>query len=454
MLCFEKGTLMGSFATRLNRGHWYGWLFWGVAAIFFLYEYFLRVLPSVILKDLGTSFKATPVELSAAVAVYLWVYSPLQLIVGALFDKYGAKFLVSGAALICGGGGLLFAMAEGLTGVALAQGLIGIGSAFAFVGAVYVATVWFPPSRLALIAGVTTAVGMLGEIIGQTPMVDAVAAFGWRDVVMVTGWVGIAIAVLLFIVIPPRPDWFNDRFAGEEERKFTIFGGILHVLASWKLWVVGLISAILFLPLSVVAALWGNTFMETAGAYTAEQASFATIMLAVGWLIGCPLAGVVSDRIGSRRWPLLIGSIGGGICMFLFLWPSIFGYYGLLALLLIGGLFTSVQVICFAVAMELSPKSLRGTATACTNFITMLLAAGIQVAIGWILTNEMTMPAVHRGQKHIANTANMIKDATPEDFRLAIAMVPALFIVAFVLCLILPETAPNKASSQTDTPTL
>ena len=443
---------MGSFVSRLQRGHWYGWVFWGVAALFFLYEYFLRVLPSVILKDLGTDFNATPVELSAAVAVYLWVYSPLQLVVGGLFDKYGAKVLVAAAALVCGGGGLIFSMATGLTGVGFAQGLIGIGSAFAFVGAVYVATVWFPPSRLALIAGITTAVGMLGQIIGQTPMVEAVEAFGWRDVVRVTAFCGIALAVLLFVVIPPRPNWFHERFNSEEQVKYSILGGILHVLASWKLWMVGLISAILFLPLSVVAALWGNSFMEAAGGYTAEQASFATIMLAFGWLIGCPLAGVLSDRIGSRKWPLFVGSVGGGLCMVLFLWPDMFGYYGLLSMLFISGLFTSTQVICFAVAMELSPKALRGTATACTNFITMMMAAGIQVGIGWVLTAEMMMPVIHKGHAHSPKAADMIKNATPEEFRMAIVVIPALFAVSCVLCLILPDTAKRSDELEPATP--
>ena len=206
----------------------------------------------------------------------------------------------------------------------------------------------------------------------------------------------------------------------------------------------GIISATLFLPLSVVAAMWGNTFMETAGGFTAEEASFATIMLALGWLIGCPFAGIVSDLFGSRKWPLLIGSVGGGTTMLLFLWPSMFGYYGLLALMLIGGLFTSTQVICFAVVMELAPKVLRGTAAACNNFITMIIAAGLQVAVGWILTEEMVRPGLHPAGKHSGKVADLIKNATPEEFRLAMAVIPLLFIVAFVLCLILPETAPGK----------
>ena len=429
---------------RLQRGHWYGWIFWGVAASFFLYEYFIRVMPSVFLQELAQELDATPVALSGSLAVYLWVYAPMQLVVGRLFDRFGAKFLLVGAAAIVGGGTIIFSRANSLESVGLAQGMAGFGSAFAFVGAVYVATVWFPPSRLALIAGITAAVGMLGEVIGQTPMVDAIAAWGWRDVVMIAGCTGVVVAVLIFAVIPMRPGWFHDRFTKDDDVQIGFFHGIAIVLGNWRVWAVGVISSTIFLPQSVVAAMWGNTFMEVAGGYTAKQASFATIMLAVGWLVGCPLAGIVSDRIGSRRWPLVIGSVGGFVMMLLFLWPAVFGYWGLLAIMLIGGLVTSTQVVCFAVAMEVCPKSLRGTAVASCNFITMMFAAGLQVAIGWILTAEIMAPAVHRTTAHAAHAADLLQDADPAQFRWAMAIIPALFVVSLVLCFVLPETAPRK----------
>ncbi|MCH2141173.1 MAG: MFS transporter [Phycisphaerales bacterium] len=439
---------MSSFVSRLHRGHWYGWIFWGVAACFFLYEFFVRVMPSVVLGDLSSEFNATPVDLSGSLAVYLWVYAPMQLVVGGLFDRFGAKFLLVGAAGIVGGGCLIFAQTQTLDGLGIARGMAGFGSAFAFVGAIYVATVWFPPSRLALIAGVTTAVGMLGEVIGQTPLVDAVAAWGWRDVVMISGWAGLAIAIVLLLVIPPRPHWFHDRFTEEDETNIGILTGIITVLGNWKLWVVGLICASIYMPLSVVAALWGNTFMEVAGGYTAKQASFATIMLATGWMIGCPIAGWLSDRMGSRRIPLIVGSLGGGATMLLFMWPGLLGYYGLLSVMLIGGLLTSTQVICFAVAMDVCPRTLRGTATACANFICMMVAAGVQVLIGWILTTEVTTPSVHRSSGHITAGADSLKHTTPEEFRWAMAIIPALFVMSLILCFVLPETAPERAKPQ------
>ena len=140
--------------------------------------------------------------------------------------------------------------------------------------------------------------------------------------------------------------------------------------------------------------MWGNTFMEKAGGYTAEEASFATIVLALGWLLGSPVMGILSDRWGSRRLPLMIGSVGGGAAMCVLLWPAMLGYEGLLVFMFIAGIFTSTQVICFAASMEVAPKPLRGTATACCNFITMMVAAVLQIWIGWVLTPKSNLQVI------------------------------------------------------------
>ena len=437
--------MMIKVGTRLTRGHWYGWIFWGIAASFFLYEQFVWVMPSVILEDLARVADASPVKLVSALSVYLWIYALLQLVVGGLFDRFGTKFILSGAVAICALSCLLLGTATDLSEISVARGVSGFGSAFAFVGTVYVATIWFRSSRLALIVGITTAVGMLGQLVGQTPLVAAVKAFGWREVVVFCGWPGLALAGLILLLVPRRPAWFKDRFAKADRVEIGIARGIVQVLSHWQMWAIGTVCAVLYLPLSVLAALWGNTFMETAGGYSAEQASFATLVLGAGWLIGCPIAGAISDRIGSRKRPLLIGIVGGGAAILLLLWPSLLTYSGMLAVMFVAGLFTSVEVICFAVAMELAPESLRATATACCNFINMMFAAALQVVIGWILTEQIVGPV--RGQVTVPRIplAEQLPSATPEEFRWALAVIPALFLVAFALCLLLPETGVRSA---------
>jgi len=427
--------------SRLTRGRWYGWIFWGIAALFFLYEQFVWVMPSVILADLSRAADAPPVKLVSALSVYLWIYAPLQLVVGGLVDRFGTKFILSAAAAICAVSSLLFGTADDLGQIGLARGLSGFGSAFALVGTVYLATVWFRPSRLALMIGITAGVGMVGQLLGQTPLVAAVKAFGWREVAVFCSWPGFVLAGLVFLLIPRRPAWFEDRFAKSDEIEIGVVRGIVQLLSGWQMWAIGTVCAVLYLPLSVLAALWGNTFMEQAGGYSVDQASFGTLILGFGWLIGCPLAGAVSDRIGSRKGPLLVGIVGGGAAILLLLWPSLLSYRGMLATMFLAGLFTSVEVLCFAVAIELAPGSLRGTATACCNFIAMMFAAVLQVVIGWVLTAQIVGPLRQQVTLPGIPISEHLPNATPEEFRWALAVIPALFLVAFFLCWLLPEAA-------------
>ncbi|MDE5010840.1 MFS transporter, partial [Francisella tularensis subsp. holarctica] len=62
---------------------------WLIGATFFFYEFFLRVLPTSLHKDIVNSFNATAFSFSLfGGAVYL-CYLLLQVPVGFLFDKYG-----------------------------------------------------------------------------------------------------------------------------------------------------------------------------------------------------------------------------------------------------------------------------------------------------------------------------------------------------------------------------
>lgn len=443
---------------ELRQGQWYAWIFWGIVALFFLYEFFIRVTPNVILGELQTDFDATPGSIATAMSVYLWVYAPMQLLVGVLLDRYGSKYIVSTAALICGFGCIIFSQAQGLTFAGLGRGFIGVGSAFAFVGAVYVATVWFPPRQLALIAGITAGVGMIGEVVGQVPVAKLVEDFSWQNVVFYSGIVGLGLGVLMFLVIPRRPSWFEDRFKNDAEAQLGLLKSVGVVLRKKQIWLIGAISAILYLPLSVIAALWGTTYLERTMDIDVTDASTIITMLAVGWLIGCPLAGKLSDLFRNRKFFLMLGSIGGFITMGLFLLSSNMSMTSMMILMLVMGLLTGTQAIAFAVAIENSPRSLAATAVAVCNFLTMLMAAGLQNAVGWILT-WIAPSSTHAAQLPSKSTMHPLSKATEathqggataygdvsiSDFNIAIAVIPALFLLSIVLCLFLRETHAMK----------
>ncbi|MBG84491.1 MAG: hypothetical protein CMJ40_08100 [Phycisphaerae bacterium] len=449
----QKHALPNPKTGELQRGGWYSWCFWGIVAIFYLYEFFVRVTPNVILPQLSEELKSDPGTIGSAMSVYLWVYAPTQLVVGWLFDRFGTKYLVSSASIICGVGCLVFALSNSLGMAAGARGLIGIGSAFAFVGAVYVATVWFPPRRLALIAGMTTSVGMIGEVTGQLPMNLLVEDFGWRKVVMWTGFLGGALGVLIFLVIPKRPSWFSASVARHESDNIGLWKSIACVLGNRQIWLIGFVSAVIYLPLSVLAALWGTSSLETLDSLNSNQANLAISMLAIGWLVGCPLVGLLSDRFKRRRPFILIGCLGGMGTMIILLIPGL-PYWALIGMLFLSGLATSSQAITFAMAMEVNPRRFGATSVAICNFLVMLMAAGLQVCIGWILnwrsgmhvpgsTIPMHPRSIHPSTQHIAAAAkdpDSFASLQAIDYQWALACIPILFLLATLLTFFIRET--------------
>ena len=434
---------------ELSQGRWYAWIFWGVVATFTVYEFFIRVTPNAILGELQADLNASPGSIASSMSVYLWVYAPMQLLVGVLFDRYGTKYIVSTAAMICGVGCIIFSQADGLVAAGVGRGFIGIGSAFAFVGAVYVATVWFRPHQLAMITGITVAAGMIGDSIGQLPITELVAISSWQQVVFASGLVGLGIGFVMLVVIPKRPAWFKEQFEEEQldqPKRPGLATCLSSVLKNRQIWLIGAISAILYLPISILAALWGTTYLEKTMGIDAVSSSTLITALLVGFMIGCPVVGKVSDHFSNRKIPLALGAVGGFISMGLFLLAPQMNMGTMLAIMFFMGLCTSTQSIAFAVAIEISPRSLAATAVGVCNFITMLAAAGLQNAIGWILNaliRDGGSPTAAAGK---TGASHSYDNVTPDDFTLAMLALPVLFLVSIVLCVLLKSVSNGKAS--------
>src|SRR3990167_10441666 len=131
------------------------WLVWLCAALFFCYQFLLRVSPSVMTQELMADFHVDACALGTLTSFYFWAYSGLQLPVGTLLDKYGPRRLLTFAALLCTAGSLLFASAETVMMASLARFLIGAGSAFGFLSCMKIGALWFPPQRISIVVGMT-----------------------------------------------------------------------------------------------------------------------------------------------------------------------------------------------------------------------------------------------------------------------------------------------------------
>src|ERR1700756_4953364 len=170
-----------------------GWL---VAAVYYFFQYVLRSAPSVMMPQLSTAFGMNLVGVASIVGLFYYGYSPFSLVAGAGMDRLGPRKVVPIAAAAAGVGALLFATGNGTAG-SVGRLLQGAGGAFAPVGAIYIASKYFPPSQAATLIGATQMFGMAGGAAGQFIVGPLIAGgLAWEAF-----WVGLGIAVLLMSVL-------------------------------------------------------------------------------------------------------------------------------------------------------------------------------------------------------------------------------------------------------------
>ena len=151
-----------------------------LAAIFYCYEYYLRVAPSIMSAELKHAYNLSDAGLGILSAYYYYAYMPLQIPVGLLMDKFGARRVLTCACLLCVIGTLAFTHAEHLIQAQFGRFLIGFGSAFAFVGVLKISNTWLPAKLYAMMVGLCMLLGMFGAMAGEMIMANLVQQIGWQ----------------------------------------------------------------------------------------------------------------------------------------------------------------------------------------------------------------------------------------------------------------------------------
>lgn len=408
-----------------SNGSFRAWCIWVLAALFYLYEFAVRVAPSVMVDDIQLRYGLDAADFGASMSMYYHVYGPMQILVGLLLDYFGARYLLVAATCCVAVGCFIPFWLDGVWALTFARGVMGFGSAFAFVGAMYLASLYFPKHRLAFLSGLTTSLGMAGAIVGEAPLAKIVSILGWQHTFWYAGFLGIFVALALYLVIPNR----ESAVLQTEESQISFFKSLLAVMKNPQVWVIGMIACVLYAPLAVFADLWGVEYVQAVTGVGRIDAAFATSMLYVGWLIGGPFVGLIAGKMGSNRKLLFLSSCltTAGLAVFLsFTSLPMLAVHGLLLAI---GIFSSAQVVCFAAAIHVSPTFAQGSAIAFTNMFVMLLGGIFQWGAGVILKACNTLgPAI---VKH-APLGSALSYAA-EDFRIAMLMLPILSLLGIGL---------------------
>ena len=340
---------------------------WGLAAVFYFLEYASRAAPAVMMPELAQAFGVSVLGLSGILGLYYYTYSTTSLVAGVLLDRWGAKYVVPTGMLLLALGCMLFAIPTVSVGSA-GRLLQGAGSAFAFTGAVYLASHGFSAKKLATAIGFTQCFGMLGGSMGQIAVGPLI-----HGVVTVTAfWVALGVAVLLvavvLFVLTPK-----EQIARSPATHGNFLAPYKVVFSNPQSYLCGLVSGLLFAPTTIGDMVWGVRFFQVDRLFSYHDAVFAISMVPLGWVLGCPLFGWLADALGRRKRALIIG-----ICMMLVsalqltFAPDILPPW---LTLLAFGIASGAAMIPYTIIKEANPDNVKGSATGAINFITFSVTA-------------------------------------------------------------------------------
>jgi MFS family permease len=351
---------------------------WLLVALYYFYQYALRSAPSVMMPQLTDAFGVNALGVSAIVGMFYYGYSPFSLVAGASMDRFGAKRIVPIGAAVVGIGALLFGTGNA-TLANVGRFLQGAGGAFALIGAVYLITKDFPASVAASFIGVTQMFGMAGGSAGQF-LVGPIIKSGvsWDRFWIYAGCLGLIISGVLLVLLPKETPKGTASGAGAFSALLRALGRVFRNPQSL---LCGFISGLLFIPTTILGMTWGVRFLQEARGREFEAAVTLAASIPLGWMIGCPLLGFISDRLGRRK-PVIFG---GTIMLLAVVTWVLFGNPEILRGHTVGilmGIASGAAMLPYTVIKEANPPELGGTATGVVNFINFTFSALLSPVFG------------------------------------------------------------------------
>ena len=404
----------------MNRAMKTAAIAWLITAVYYFYQYTLRSAPAVMMPQLSEAFGLSALGVASMVGLFYYGYSPFSLVAGVAMDQLGPRKVIPVGAAMVGIGALLFGTGNN-EAANIGRLVQGAGGVFALVGAAYIATTNFPASRAATLIGATQMFGMAGGSAGQVLVGPAIASgVSWSTFWIAMGIVGLVISVILSVLLPApeRKERRSDWLASAAGSMKTVFLNPQSILC-------GMIAGLLFIPTTIFDMVWGVRYLEEARGLDYGSAVMRSSMVPLGWIIGCPLLGFLSDRIGRRQPVIVAGAAVLFVCLAWILYgrADLFPPYsvGLLA-----GLASGAAMLPYTVIKEANPPGMSGTATGVVNFLNFTFSALLGPVFGWLLVT-------------VSGGASRM---TLDHYQMAFQPLLYGVALAIVLTLLLKETGP------------
>jgi MFS family permease len=252
-----------------------------------------------VLPLLMDAFHQSAAKAGLLMSIFAFTGLLLAIPAGFIYQWLGfrATGLIAIIAVVLGSG---FGAFSGSFGSLLISRFIeGIGMSFMTVVAPAVIALWFAADQRGKAMGVWAIWVPLGSTVMFLLAPALAKHWGWPGVWWFGGLYAILVGFLYAAFIKARPQPVTNRPSGVAPKSLTR-GALGGVLRNGSLWLISLLFGCFnFVFIGYVT--WTPTFLNEARHFSLARASFTVSLMTLLTILSCPLAGWISDRIGSRK---------------------------------------------------------------------------------------------------------------------------------------------------------
>ena len=342
---------------------------------------FFRSSNGVIAPAIMGELQVDEAAMGLSSGAFFIIFAVLQIPIGVLFDKYGARLVVSSMLIFAIVGSVLFSVAQTIDLLVAGRFLIGLGLAGGMVGSLVILSRWHNPTDFTRAMTILFASANLGSLLATAPLAASSEWIGWRSTFIALAILTAIVGLFFYLVVRDAPEGAEPNKGG----KLTLIEAIKGVGQVFR--VPGLLCVMPLIALGyasviTIIGLWGAPYLDQVYGMSTLDSGNILMVFAIFFIAGTLAYGPIQRRVGSFRRVVIAGGIlTGGLMLVLavFVDAPLIVTVTLLVLISIIGAFS---VVLMGHGVALIPSSLVGRGTTTLNGVLMGGTALLQIGSG------------------------------------------------------------------------
>ncbi len=357
-----------------------GYKLYVLALLFALLSFFFQVVPINTSDYFEATLGLSQNQVVNLTSLYFISYAALQIPGGVFFDKFGLKLVLPiSIAITTLGAGLYFSSSNPFM-LGSSRFITGIGCAVSYISAIYIAIKFLPTKWLPLLIGILESFTGCGSVIAAEPFKYLITNYGFDfSAYIVLGFCMFLLLISLVLVRNIKP---------EPKKQVTIiaaFKSAFQLFKNKRLICMFIYSFTTWLIIMSFAGYWLKNYLIHVHEYSEVQALDLIQVYWASFMIASILVSIMIKDIASAKIIICLLAGLGLITYLLMAIPIVFGYHGVLIVVICGGISASGVIVAFSLVPKLAPPELSGSVVGMNNTFIVLGGFLGQIIFGYVL---------------------------------------------------------------------